>query len=142
MSRWISKADALAEKIRSLEAVTTAGLSVIVLQDGDLMTAITAGFEKSAKGCILVAWLGGKNPDLQARTLRIGSGYSVSVWYPKRPGERIPVATLAEAIAEEIHYWVDPSPGALIHPLVVASVEPVANKEFQIVEIRGAFHRV
>jgi len=141
-SRWIGKADALAEKVAGLEVIAGAGLEVIVLQEHDPMAQVVAGMEKSARGCILVAWLGGKNPETKLTTLRIGSGYSVSVWLPARPnGDDLPpIDYLAEAIAEGIHGWVQPD--GLIHPLLVTAVKPLPDPTFRVVEVTAEVFRV
>ena len=102
MSRWIGKAEALAERIRGLDAIVESALEVVVLQEHDPIGQVTTSFEKSARGCILVAWLGGRNPEPKPGPLRIGSGNSVTVWLAARPdgGER--------------QCWLAPADGSII----------------------------
>lgn len=133
MSRWLGRADSLAAFIGAIPEI--AGMSVIVNREEDLLSQVNAGIEKAAgQGCVVIKWLGGSNPDRKSKLLRIGARYSISLWTvpvlydgPEAEVPRLPADDMIEKIAEAIHGWVDPRPGALIHRLEVEDIAVVPD---------------
>lgn len=140
MSRFLSKADALASHIKTLSAL--AAMDVTVNRQEDLLTQVNSSFEKAAgQGCVIVKWLGGKNPNPKSSTLRFTGGFSISLWTRQvlYDGET-PADTLIEEIGEHIHGWRDPSAGASIARLEVSEVHLVPDAPgYLVYELMAAF---
>jgi len=109
MSRFLSKADSIAERLSTLDAI--AGLDICVNRQEDLLSQVNSSFEKAAgQGAIVIKWLGGKNPDRKSNKLRMGARFSISLWVqPILKDDSTAADDLIEAMGEHLHGWIDPA---------------------------------
>lgn len=150
MSRWLARADAIKAMLEGQVVISSTGLAVLVHRKKNLESELAIEFEKSATGCVVIAWLGGTNPERKRKPLVLSASYSISIWLPERPAgtpqeglEELPdIDVIAEALADALHQWEDNSPGSKIIKMEVTDVSPIPDDNFQIVEIKAECPRV
>lgn len=142
MSRWTTKADRIREHLLTLDVLR--GVQVIVHRENDLMATVNQRLSKNT-GCavLVITWTGGTNPDRRSKHLRIGARYSLALWMSRVAADKSPADDVIEEIAEHIHGWVDPEPGAMINRLEVTSIELIPEApQFLVYEILAEISRV
>lgn len=143
MSRSLTKADAIAAHLATLPALS--GMDISVHREQDLLSQVNTAFEKAAgTGCVIVKWLGGKNPDRKSGQLRLGGRYSVSLWTkPVIADDETPADDLIEAMGGHLHGWVDTRQGVPVMRLEVDDIAIVpADVGFLVHEILAEVSRI
>ncbi|MFU8894006.1 MAG: hypothetical protein ACNA8L_10295 [Luteolibacter sp.] len=142
MSRWTSKADRLAEHLRTLPMLDC--IEICVHRENDLRAKVNQQLAKNkGTGVVVITWIGGRNPDRRSAKLRMGARYSITLWMARVMNDRTPADDIVEAIGEHIHGWVDPAPGSLVNRLEVTDIDLIPEEPAMLVyEILAEISRV
>jgi hypothetical protein len=103
MSRWLIKADQIAEHLKLMPALDA--MQIQVHRAEDLLSQVNTAFEKAAgQGVIIIKWLGSRNALRESSKLRINSRYSISLWTVAiLESLAVPPDDLIQQIADHLH---------------------------------------
>lgn len=114
MSKAIDNAEAIKDRLKAAplahEIATPldiTGLDIIVDRQKNILSEIAKAVAKTKGTAIVIAWLGYKTLDANARTPRMGNLYNVCVWSkPVIEAGNYPADEVIEAVINRLWQWV------------------------------------
>lgn len=130
MSAALDRADDLAEYLATVDGLQS--VTWLVDRERDLGSEFTKATQKK-HGLGVIAWAGGVNRDRDLPALRLGSRYTVTLFFkPLVRGANAAVpADLTELAARAIHHWFpDDTPTKRQVRFEVTAIDPVRDEMF------------
>ena len=149
MNPWNTFSAALAAHLQATVAPCSLSLpdatrvDVVVYRQDDLYSLAESLTAKASGMGVIIAGLGGRNPDPKSKALLMGGNFSISIWADAITVSDLKADDLCWLCACAAHGFVVTSgPNDLTHRLEIQDVSITPDKKFLIWEAKGSVKRL